>query len=491
MALSAYGFVAYLATYALDTTTDKFMNFIRIPTYLLLLGLLGACSVGPTYHSPTPALTSTWQAPLPHDGQISHLDNWWAQYHDATLVKLIEQAQASSPNLDSAIARIAQARANGESTGAGLFPTLDFNAKSIRSKSTPFGSQVFLQTANSVSLDSAWEIDLFGASRRAREAAVARYDARVANWHEARVSLAAEVASTYFTYRACEIAAGNAAADWQSRQQTAALTQLKLAQQFIPASDAALAMASTQDAHNRYLNQQAECASQRKSLVALTGWDEPALITELGQQQAKLPDSPMLNINSVPADILRQRPDLAAAERDLSAAMADIGIAEANRYPRISLTGSIGISWLNLNGASSQSDTWSFGPALNIPLFDAGKRRANAALAQAKYDEARANYELKVRSAVKETEQALVQLDSTRLRLIDALASVNSYSQVEHATQLRYQAGTASLLEVEDSKRNLINAQNLYTTLQRDQLTASISLYKAMGGGYTSADKHD
>ncbi|MEQ1668588.1 MAG: TolC family protein, partial [Sulfuriferula sp.] len=133
----------------------------------------------------------------------------------------------------------------------------------------------------------------------------------------------------------------------------------------------------------------------------------------------------------------------------------------------------------------------SFGPALNIPLFDAGKRRANAELALAKYDEARAGYELKVRNAVKETEQALVQLDSTRQRLADTTASVNRYTQAAHALQLRYQAGMASLLEVEDSKRSLLNAQNALTALQRDQLTASISLYKAMGGGYTSADKHD
>ena len=187
----------------------------------------------------------------------------------------------------------------------------------------------------------------------------------------------------------------------------------------------------------------------------------------------------------------KDRPDLSAAERDLAAAMGDVGIAEANRYPRISLTGSIGIAWLSLNGASSQSDTWSFGPALNIPLFDAGKRRANAELALTKYDEARAGYELKVRNAVKETEQALVQLDSTRQRLNDAIASVNSYAQTAQALQLRYQAGTASLLEVEDSKRSLFNAKNTLTTLQRDQLTASINLYKAMGGGYTSAHKHD
>ena len=466
------------------------IRFHTLP-YLALLSLLSACSVGPTYHSPQPSLAASWQTPLPHDGQVSQLDNWWTQYHDATLVQLSDTAQTASPTLQQAISRIAQVRANGASIGANLYPSLDANAKSIHSKSNPFGTQTFLQTANNISLDSAWEIDLFGASRHARTAAIARLDARIANWHEARISLAAEVANTYFNLRACEITAHTTQQEWQSRTLTTRLTQLKFAQQFIASSDVALANANTHDAHNRYLNQQAECLLLRKSLVALTGQDETALTTQLAVNTAKLASSPTLNITSVPADLLRQRPDLSAAERDLAAAMGDVGIAEANRYPRISLTGSIGIAWLSLNGASSQSDTWSFGPALNIPLFDAGKRRANAELTLAKYDEARAGYELKVRNAVKETEQALIQLDSTRQRLNDAIASVNSYAQTAQALQLRYQAGTASLLEVEDSKRSLFNAKNTLTTLQRDQLTASINLYKAMGGGYTSAHKHD
>lgn len=483
--------MARLAARPTHTTTCRAMNRLYTITYLSLLSLLGACSVGPAYHSPQPSLASSWQAPLPHDGQISKLDNWWAQYHDATLVQLIDAAQTASPTLQQAVARIDQARANGASIGASLYPSLDANAKSIRSKSNPYGTQIFLQTANSISLDSTWEIDLFGASRHAHTAAIARLDARIANWHEARVSVAAEVASNYFNLRACEITANTAQQDWQSRNQTAALTQLKLAQQFVAASDAELVSASAHEAHSRYLNQQAECALLLKSLVALTGRDEATLTRQLAANTAQLTSSPALNITSVPADLLRQRPDLAATERDLAAAMGDVGIAEANRYPRISLTGSIGIAWLTLNGVSTQSDTWSFGPALNIPLFDAGKRRANAALAQAKYDEARAGYELKVRNAVKETEQALIQLDSARQRLTDAIASVNSYTQAAHALQLRYQAGTASLLEVEDGKRSLLNAKNTLTALQRDQLTASISLYKAMGGGYISAGKYD
>ncbi|MEQ1668375.1 MAG: TolC family protein, partial [Sulfuriferula sp.] len=137
-------------------------------TCLSLISLLSACSVGPAYHRPQPQLGATWQAPLPHDGQISQLDNWWAQYHDTTLVQLIDTAQTASPTLQQAVARIDQARANGASIGASLYPSVDVNAKSIQSKSKPFGTQTFLQTANSVSLDSTWEIDLFGASRHAR-----------------------------------------------------------------------------------------------------------------------------------------------------------------------------------------------------------------------------------------------------------------------------------------------------------------------------------
>ena len=467
------------------------MNVIRLVVAASLLTTLSACSVGPKYIAPEPQLSATWQAPLPHEGSITHLTEWWANYNDPALTQLIQTAEQSSPTLTQAVARINQARANWDSTAASLYPSVDLNAKSTRSKSNPFGSQVFLQTASSLSLDAAWEIDLFGASRRARESALAHITARQADWHDARVSLSAEVANSYLNLRACEIATDSADRDWHSRQHTAVLTQLKVAELFLPASDSTLTRAYASDAHNRLLNQQAECELNIKALVALTGIAETALRQQLAPRRAQLPTSPLLNISNVPADLLRQRPDLAAAERDLAAAMADAGLAEANRYPRLSLTGSIGVSLLNLNGVSSQTNTWSFGPALSIPLFDAGKRRANAQLALAKYDEARAGYELKVRNAVKETEQALVRLDSTRQRMLDAQASVADFKAAWQAMNQRYQAGTTSLLEVEDSARNLISAENTLTTLQRDQLTASISLYKAMGGGFEIINNHD
>lgn len=467
------------------------MNAIKQVVATGLTLTLSACSVGPKYTTPEPQLSAAWQAPLPHDGKLTNLSEWWRGFNDPVLSQLIQTAEQSSPSLTQAVARINQARASWDSTAASLYPSVDINAKSTHSKSNPFGSQVFLQTANNLSLDAAWEVDLFGASRRARESALAHINARQADWYDARVSLAAEVANSYLNLRACEIASDNAKHDWQSRQHTAALTQLKISQQFLPASDGMLTQAYASDAHNRLLNQQAECELNVKALVALSGTDETALRQQLAPRRALLPTSPLVNIASVPADILRQRPDLAAAERDLAAAMADAGLAEANRYPRLTLTGSIGVSLLNLNGVSSQTDTWSFGPALSIPLFDAGKRRANAQLALARYDEARAGYELKVRNAVKETEQALVRLDSTRQRMLDAQTSLTAYTSANQATTQRYQAGTASLLEVEDSTRNLISAQNTLTTLQRDQLTASISLYKAMGGGFRMKNDHE
>lgn len=456
-----------------------------------MLSLLSACSVGPVYTPPSPHLSLAWHAPLPHDGKLTELTDWWGSFHDATLSQLIATAEQSSPTLNQAIARIKQARANWDSTAAALYPTADINARSTRSKSQPFSNFVFLQTASSLTLDSAWEIDLFGASRRAREAALARINARQADWHDARVSLAAEVANTYINLRACEVATDYAGQDWASRQHTAALTQLKLAQQFVSASDAELTQAYASDAHNRLLNQQAECELNLKALVALTGTDETMLRQQLAKGRAQLPAMPTLAVNSVPADLLRQRPDLASAERDLAAAMADVGLAEANRYPRLTLNGSIGVSLINISGISTQSNTWSFGPALSIPLFDAGKRRANSQLAMARYDEARAGYELKVRNAVKEVEQALVRLHSIGLRMLDAAHSVASYKQAHLAAMQRYDVGAISLLEVEDSARNLINTENTLTTLQRDQLTASIGLYKAMGGGFSMTTPHD
>jgi outer membrane protein TolC len=194
-------------------------------------------------------------------------------------------------------------------------------------------------------------------------------------------------------------------------------------------------------------------------------------------------------VASVPAEALAQRPDVYAAELAVAAASADVGSAEAQRYPKLTLSGSIGRLQFRTGGFRGTLDSWSVGPvSLTLPLLDGGAIAANADAAKARYDEAAALYRANVRQAVREVEEALVNLQATDARSGDADAAVRNYQASFNATQARYDSGLASLFELEDARRTLFAAQTSRVSLQRERAEAWVSLYRAMGGGWSRPD---
>ncbi|MEO7254208.1 MAG: TolC family protein, partial [Casimicrobium sp.] len=218
--------------------------------------------------------------------------------------------------------------------------------------------------------------------------------------------------------------------------------------------------------------------------VALTGLSEGSVRMSLATDRAKLPAPANFEMPGVPAMVLAQRPDVAAAERELAALTAEIGAAEADRYPRISLSGSVGYSVSRLAGITSDGTTWGFGPSLTVPLFDAGRRSANVELAKARYAEALAGYKTIATRAVREVEEALTKLQSAQARANDVQASLDGYQAFERAAQARLSAGAGSVLELQEARRAVLAAQVAVLTLERERLNAWISLYRAVGGGW-------
>lgn len=441
--------------------------------------LLAACAAPPV---PMPDGPPRWSAPLPHNGSVANLAQWWQQQGDPLLPQLIAAAQNVSPTLASAAARISGARANRVASGAALLPTLDAAASVSRSSQQ---SMLPMGTSSQAALQSSWEIDLFGAAREARSAAQARLDGANAGWHEARVSLAAEVANQYYDFRACEMLLGVARADAASRTQSARLVELSTAAGFQSPANAGLARASAAEGNSRALQQQAACDIDIKSLVALTAIAEPALREKLAAVAGALPPASSMMIHSVPVLALAQRPDLFAAERDVMAAAADVGASEAQRYPHLSLTGAVGAARFASGGVSTTLDTWSIGPlTLSLPIFDGGRRSANVDAARARHAEATVKYRAAVRQAVRELEEALVRLDSTAARSAQASAAVEGYRASFNGTQSRYQNGLASLVELEDARRLRLAAETALIGLQRERVAAWIAAYRAAGGGW-------
>jgi outer membrane protein, multidrug efflux system len=460
------------------------MNLIKV-TGLLGALLMTGCSVFPQYVKPEIKTPETWQAKLSESGKLLSLENWWRQFNDPVLNQLIDAAQADNPTLEIAVANIKSARANVTTALAQGLPSLTGNASATRSKSSSSISNNSGSAVNSLSgsLDATWEIDLFGGIGFSKQAAQARLEANETNWHDARVSLAAEVATNYVTYRACQMNVSSYQKALDSKKETARLTQVLAKAGFSAPADADLSEASLRASESTLIAQQAQCDVTVKSLVALTDLAEPVLRNMLGASSV-IPQPAQFNIVTLPASLLLQRPNLVADERSLAAASADIGVATANRYPTISLLGSIGRTSISSGGVSSSSNTWSFGPSISLPIFDAGKRKADVTKAEAAYEIALANYKQDVRNAVKEVEQALVNLESANKRENAERISKEQYAKYYQAAEINWRAGGLSLLSLEDARRQMIDAEISYINQQQNQVQYWIALYKALGGGW-------
>ncbi|MCO5413424.1 efflux transporter outer membrane subunit [Ralstonia mojiangensis] len=471
---------------------------------LVLALLLAGCAVGPDYHAPPLSGTEApqgWHATLPHHGNRMALAHWWEQFHDPVLTQLVEQADATSPTIAQAVGRVREARASVSTSRAALFPQLKGSGSATRQGG--FGGSQFAGGAGGLSAgalsptlglgtittlaaqaDASWEIDLFGGKRRSLEGADARLIASEADWHDARVSLAAEVANAYLQRRECEALVDIGAATLSSRRETLQLTERKFRAGFVAPADFAQAQATVGDAVNALEGQRAQCAQGIDKLVTLTGIDHDALNGLLSKASAQIPAPPDAGVPDVPAQVLSQRPDVSSAERAVAGASADIGVAVASRLPSITLAGSIGINSYRLGGQSLTTKSWSFGPSVSLPIFDGGSGAARVETARARYDQALASYRSKVRQAVQEVEDALVRLDASDRRVDAATMADAQYAKVLEASNARYRLGAGSLLQLEDVRRTALQASQSLAAVKLERAQAWVALYKAVGGGW-------
>ncbi len=449
------------------------------------IALLAGCSTPKPLPPPASvaATTPVWHAPLPHAGDPGRLVSWWTQFDDPLLPALIDEAQAAHPVLAQALARIQQARAGQRVAASAGWPTVGANVQAQRSSGAATGFNAVSQT--SAIIDAGWEIDLFGGVRHGVAAAQSRAAQAELGWHEARVSLAAEVAQTYVGLRACEAAVALYTREADSLGRSSALVQKKADVGFEAPANARLAQASAAQARDRVTVQQTECGLTVKALVLLTGADEVALRDRLAPRTARIPQPAPFQLAALPAATLTQRPDLAAAERDLQASAADVGVADAARWPQLTVNGNLGIGLVRTGGSTSDAVTWGFGPNLSLPIFNRGRLQAQADAARARYDEARAGYALKLRQAVREVQEALLRLDSSLRRETDARTAAEGLRSFLASTEERARLGSASVIETEDARRLTLSAEAALLALQREQVSAWISLYRAVGGGWT------
>jgi len=451
----------------------------------LLPLLLSACALSRPPATVAAAAPVAWHAPLPHGGTVEGLERWWERLDDPLLAELIAAAQEASPTLAQARSRLLQARATATTARAAQLPTADANASAQRGVNVSLGGMV---TALQGGVQASWDADLFGARAATREAADARLAGARASWHEARVAVAADVANQLDTLRNCRRLLAVARSDAGSRAETARLAGLAASAGFQAPADAALARASAADADARTTQQRAACEVNLKGLVALTALDETVLEQKVAEAKVGQRPSALFSIASMPAQVLEQRPDVYNAAREVAAASAEVANADAQRYPQLSLQGTVGRARYQFEGQTLDFSNWTIGPvAVALPLFDGGRRRAGVEAARARYEEAAAVYRGKARQAVREVEEALVNLQAAADRTASAETAAEGYRQSFEAMQARYRSGLASLLELEDSRRTALASETARVNLERERMAAWVALYRAAGGGWDPA----
>lgn len=451
----------------------------------LLLGLAGSgCTFGTHYVKPTVETTNRWYAPLPHDGKVENLEQWWTKFNDPTLQVLLKKAQDVSPNIAQARLRIAESQAQTQSITSNYLPTLDLNLGTTRNGGSSM-TDYSPSSSKRQMAESKLSINPFGAGNDV-EAAKAKSEGAIASWHVARIQVAADLAQKYIALRACEKSQLKVQELVGSLEVSVDVSKQRAIAGFSSPTEVSSTLSQSSQMKARLQSQSTECSSIVKALVALTSIDENELRRMLHGGHGAIPTPSSIAVNSLPISVIDQRPDVIVAERDLAAAHAEIGEARSALFPRFSLVGSIGYQNQNLSGTQIKGSSWSFGPSLDIPLFDYGRRKSNVNLAISKYENALSTYKAQVRTAVKEVEDALNRLDGERKREIAlnnaSAEQVNTFASIKK----KQLVGFSSINDLEVARRSAIEAELEHIVAQRETAMNWINLYLAVYGGWES-----
>jgi NodT family efflux transporter outer membrane factor (OMF) lipoprotein len=469
------------------------MNLFALATPLLLLT---ACTVGPDYVRPaveSPAAFKEmdgWKPAQPRDQEIK--GKWWEAYNDPLLNGLEEQVNISNQNLAQAEAQYRQARALVQSARAAYFPTVSANASEARSHS-PAGfsnsqSQSIkpgIQNSYVLTLDASWEPDLWGKVRRTVESNEASAQASAADLEAARLSAHAELAQDYIQLRALDSQKQLFDDTVAAYEKSLQLTQNQYAAGIVAKSDVILAQTQFKSTQAQAIDVGVQRAQFEHAIALLIG--KPA--SELTIAPAPLTISlPAVSV-SMPSELLERRPDVAAAERLVTAANAQIGVAIAAYYPSLTLSASGGYqspSWSNW--LTLPARFWAVGPALAETLFDGGLRRAQTEQARAAYDANVAAYRQTVLTGFKEVEDNLAALRILEQEAQVQDEAVQSARQSVALTTNQYKAGTVNYLNVVVVQAAALNNERTAVDILNRRLVASVLLIKALGGGWNMSD---
>ena len=482
---------------------------LRLST-LFAASLLAACAhVVEPIHQPTLSGHFAGQAALEHrqsDAKPPALDSWWLGFDDAALTGIVQRALDQNLDLAVALARVQQARAVVQESGALRMPQGSLNgqvATEHQALLSPDGelarhSPGYTRnlTLQNLGLGASWEADLAGGLKQGEAAAVAEWQAAEASRMGVRVTVAAEAADAYFRVRGAQQRINVAAAHLQTQTQLLNLVQDRFHGGLATQREVAEAQALVLQARGTLPPLRTELAQQEHRLDVLMGEPAGTYATQLMASSASSSSSSSLSdyrIPSIPADLtpsdlLRQRPDVIAAERQLAVSQARIGVATAEYYPRLTLGGVIGSESLHgslFTAAAFQPQAFL---GLHWRLFDFGRVDAEVAQARGARAQALAEYRQRMLRATEDVEDSIVSLTQLELQRIDLTAEVDAHQVARDAAEDAYKGGAASLIEVLQEDRLLLAARDQLAQLQANNARAVVATFRAFGGGWAPAD---
>ena len=458
---------------------------------LACLGLacaLAGCAVGPDYKRPQAELPAAW-TPAAADATAAtaavELD-WWRAFDDPLLTRLVERALAANTDVRIARARLRAARAATAQAEAALWPGVGAYASASRSSA---GGQD-ATSSYGAGFDASWEIDLFGGLRRGVEAADADAEASAATLGSTQVSLAAEVARDYVQLRSAQLRTSIAQANLDSQTQTLQLTEWRAQAGLVGQLDVEQARSNREQTSAQLPLLRDAATQSANALAVLLNVAPGALADELASAAPAIPAGAGQPLAGIPADLLRRRPDIVAAERNLAAATARIGVAEAARYPSLSLSGTLGLQGALLSALSGSAAANRFGLAsLTAPIFDAGKLRQQVVIRSAEQEQALAAYEAALYGALRDVENARASLVNGRARSAALAQAVQAARNAALLANLRYRSGLVDFQTVLDTERSVRTLEDSQASTQADTVVALVQLYKALGGGWSADDR--
>jgi len=478
------------------------LNFNSISALSLFLG---GCSVGPDYKEPVLAVPAAWTEAQQKgvDTRPAELTRWWTAFEDPMLNSLIDRAVQSNLDLRVAEARIREARASRAVVASGAWPTVDTSGSYTRSRTSENAFNIPSQNgtgggspggnASGIKLernlfnagfDANWEIDVFGGVRRSVEAADATIEATEYSRRDILVSLLGDVARNYIDLRGAQRRLAVARTNLKAQQDSLELTQVRFNAGLASDLDVSRAEAQISTTAAQIPTLESILKQAAYSLDLLLGLSAGALWKEL-ESEVAIPNLPAEVLVGLPSDLLRRRPDIRFAERQLAAATAQVGSAVADLFPRFSLTGAAGLQSISASDwFTGRSRYWSIGPTISWPVFDAGRIRANIEIRNAQQEQALNRYEQAVLAALGDVEKSLVNYAQEQIRhrsLNDAV--VANRRAVVMANEL-YVRGLNDYLSVLDSQRALYLTETELAQSEATMASNLVALYKALGGGW-------